>query len=134
MDHPWHQNNQYWPLSVKWIIKNPIFYWYLTPFLLEAVEASQCYFFKNLLMKLKCPDLFLKPNRKLFCIIFRTISYLQHVQNRKINKQSPCHTYYGLNNKIKGPSHKYLPVQFALMKIVNRITGHFLRRFLMQSS
>ena len=34
-----------------------IFHWYLIPFLLEAVEASLCYFFKNWLMKLKFPNL-----------------------------------------------------------------------------
>ena len=28
LDHPWHQNDQYWSLFVEWIIKNPIFYWY----------------------------------------------------------------------------------------------------------
>ena len=28
LDHPWHQNNQYWSLFVEWIIKNPIFHWY----------------------------------------------------------------------------------------------------------
>ena len=32
----------------------------LAPFLSEAAEASQCYFFGNWLMKLKCPIL-LKP-------------------------------------------------------------------------
>ena len=32
----------------------------LAPFLSEAAEASQCYFFENWLMKLKCPIL-LKP-------------------------------------------------------------------------
>ena len=36
------------------------FYWYLVPFVLEAVKASRCYFFDNWLMKLKCPHL-LKP-------------------------------------------------------------------------
>ena len=45
---------------MEWIIENPIFHWYLVPFLLEAVEASPCYFFQNWLMKLKCPNL-LKP-------------------------------------------------------------------------
>ena len=29
----------------------------LAPFLLEAVEASRCYFFENWLVKLKCPNL-----------------------------------------------------------------------------
>ena len=55
-DHHWHQNDQYWPF-VEWISKNPIFsnIWYL--FLLEAVEASLCYFFENCLMNLKCPNL-----------------------------------------------------------------------------
>ena len=32
-------------------------YWYLIPFLSEAVEASLCNFFKNWLMKLKFPNL-----------------------------------------------------------------------------
>jgi hypothetical protein len=36
---PWHQKDLFWSLNVKWIIKNPLFYWYLAPFLLEAVEA-----------------------------------------------------------------------------------------------
>ena len=45
-------------LFVEWIIKNPSFY--LIPFLSEAVGASPCYFFRNLLIKLKCPNL-LKP-------------------------------------------------------------------------
>ena len=45
LDHPWHQNDQYGPLFVEWIIKNPIFHWYLILFLSKAVEASQCYFF-----------------------------------------------------------------------------------------
>ena len=31
----------YWSLFMEWIIKNPIFHWYLIPFLSEAVEASQ---------------------------------------------------------------------------------------------
>ena len=56
--HPhWHQNDQYWSLFGDWIIKNPNFYWYLAIFLSEAVEASQCYFFRNKLIKLKCPNL-----------------------------------------------------------------------------
>ena len=45
---------------MEWIIKNPVCYWYLMPFLSEAVEASRCYFFWNWLMKFKCPHL-LKP-------------------------------------------------------------------------
>ena len=46
---------------MEWIIKNPISYWwYLIPFLSEAVEASGCYFFEHWWMKLKCPNL-LKP-------------------------------------------------------------------------
>ena len=53
LDHPWHQNDQYGPLFVEWIIKNPIFHWYLIPFLLEAVEASRCHFFENWLMQYK---------------------------------------------------------------------------------
>ena len=34
-------------LFVEWIIKNLIVYWYLKPFLLEAVEASLCYVFNT---------------------------------------------------------------------------------------
>ena len=40
--------------------KNYIFLWSLIIFLSEAVEASQCHFFENCLMKLKSPHL-LKP-------------------------------------------------------------------------
>ena len=56
-DHPCHQNDQHRSLVVEWILKNPNFHWYLVPFLLEAVEASLCYFFENWLTKLKCPIL-----------------------------------------------------------------------------
>ena len=58
-----------WSLAPKWSILSPFcgssitqFFtdMYLIPFLLEAVEASWCYFLKNWLMKLKCPNL-LKP-------------------------------------------------------------------------
>ena len=56
--HPhWHQNDQYGSLFGDWIIKNPNFYWYLAIFLSEAAVASQCYFFRNKLIKLKCPNL-----------------------------------------------------------------------------
>ena len=53
-NHPQHQNDQYWSLFVEWIIKNPIFYWYLVPSVSEAVEASLCNFLEFFLMKLKC--------------------------------------------------------------------------------
>ena len=46
-----------WSLFVEWIIKKQIFHWYLIPFLSEAVEVSQCYFFENWLMKLKLVNL-----------------------------------------------------------------------------
>ena len=45
---------------MEWIIKKPIFHWYLIYFLSEAVEASRCHFFENWLMKHKCTNL-LKP-------------------------------------------------------------------------
>ena len=32
LDHSWHHNDQYLTLFVEWIIKNPIFHWYLIPF------------------------------------------------------------------------------------------------------
>ena len=54
------KHDQYWSLFVEWIIKNPLFPWYLIPFLSEAVEASLCYFFEIWWMKLKCP-LVMKP-------------------------------------------------------------------------
>jgi len=44
---PWHQNDLYWSLNVQWIIENPLFYWFMAHFLLEAVEASLSYFFEN---------------------------------------------------------------------------------------
>ena len=47
LDHPWHPNDQYWPLLVEWIIKILLN--------LEAVEASRCYFFENRWKKLKFP-------------------------------------------------------------------------------
>ena len=60
LNHFWHHNDQYLSLIGEWILENPIFHWYLVPFLSEAVEASPCYFFQNWLIKLKCPIL-LKP-------------------------------------------------------------------------
>ena len=47
-------------LKKKYSYNHEISGWILAPFLLEAVEASLCYFFENWLMKLKCQDL-LKP-------------------------------------------------------------------------
>ena len=41
------------PFFLEWIIKNPIFHWYLLLLLLEAVEASWCHFFETWLMKHK---------------------------------------------------------------------------------
>ena len=38
---PWHHNDLFWPLNVGWIFKNPLFYWFLVPFFLEAVEGAQ---------------------------------------------------------------------------------------------
>ena len=42
---------------VEWIMKNPKFSLISVPFLSEAVEVSQYYFFENWLMKLKYPNL-----------------------------------------------------------------------------
>ena len=56
------------------IIKYQTEFWY--SFLLEAVEASQCYFFENRLIKLKCPHLlkvllsFLKLGSQLLLVIW----------------------------------------------------------------
>ena len=41
---PKHQNDLSWSLNVEWIIKNPLFYWFLALFLLEAVEAMDVTF------------------------------------------------------------------------------------------
>ena len=52
-----------WPIPVPFngmVHQKSNFYWYLILFRLEAVEASRCHFFKNWLMKHKCPTL-LKP-------------------------------------------------------------------------
>ena len=35
---PWHQSDLFWSDNVGWIIKNSLFFWFLTPSLLEAVE------------------------------------------------------------------------------------------------
>ena len=35
---PWHQSDLFWSDNVGWIIKNSLFSWFLTHFLLEAVE------------------------------------------------------------------------------------------------
>ena len=40
----WKQNDLSWPLNVEWIIKNPLLYWFLALFLLEAVEAMDVVF------------------------------------------------------------------------------------------
>ena len=56
------------------IIKYQTEFWY--SFLSEAVEASQCYFFENRLIKLKCPHLlkvllsFLKLGSQLLLVIW----------------------------------------------------------------
>ena len=42
------------------LVEKPFFLLVLAPFLQEAVEATQCYFFENWFIKLKCPTL-LKP-------------------------------------------------------------------------
>ena len=48
----------YWCLKIKFFWQNhENSRWILELFLSEAVEASLCYFFKNWLMKLKCPNL-----------------------------------------------------------------------------
>ena len=49
-------------LFVEWIIKHPIFYWYLIPFPSEASKASGYYFFEIWSIKLKFPNI-LKPLR-----------------------------------------------------------------------
>ena len=59
-----------------WIIKYTIFYWYLTLFFSEAVEASRCFFFENWLMKLKCPNL-LRPLSR------------HHISKKIINPSEP---------------------------------------------
>ena len=61
--HPgiWIQLYFYVVLKKKfWGLNHEMSYWILAPFLLEAVEASRCYFFEKWLIKLKCPNL-LKP-------------------------------------------------------------------------
>ena len=51
------QVEQYWSIFVDWIIKNPNFYQYLAILMSEAAEASQCYFFEIIIIKLKYPNL-----------------------------------------------------------------------------
>ena len=51
---PWHQNDLSWSLNVGWILKNPLFYWFLPPCLLEAVEGAQHQKNKNWWIRHKC--------------------------------------------------------------------------------
>ena len=51
---PWHQNDLSWSLNAEWIIKNPLFYWFLAPFLLEAVDGTQHRKNQNWLIRHKC--------------------------------------------------------------------------------
>jgi hypothetical protein len=41
---PWHKYDLFWSLNVWWIIKNSLIYWFLAPFLLEAVEDREVTF------------------------------------------------------------------------------------------
>ena len=52
---PWHQNNLSWSPNVWWIIKNPLFYCFLAPFLLEALEDAQHKKNKNWWIRHKWP-------------------------------------------------------------------------------
>ena len=47
LDHPWHPNDQYWPLFVEWIIKIPFFtdIWY--PFCRRLLRPADVTFLKT---------------------------------------------------------------------------------------
>ena len=62
--------------------------------LLEAVEASQCYFFENWLMKLKCPIL-LKP---LDTIIQENYHVFYHSEPFRITRFKMRHPVQWMNN------------------------------------
>jgi hypothetical protein len=47
LDHPWHPNHQYQPLFVEWIIKIPIFHWYLIPFCWRLLRPADVTFSKT---------------------------------------------------------------------------------------
>ena len=47
LDHPWHPNDQYQSLFVEWIIKIPIFHWYLIPFSLRLLKPADFSFSKT---------------------------------------------------------------------------------------
>ena len=47
LDHSWHPNDQYWPLFLEWIIKNPNFHWYLLPFCRRLLRSADITFFKT---------------------------------------------------------------------------------------
>ena len=104
LDHPWHPNDQYRPLFMEWIIKIPFFHWYMIPSLSEAVEASRCYFFKNRLKKLKCPN-FLKP---LAAIIQKKIDPRFSKEKEKLTRTLAERISLGTRSKDKdriAPSH-----------------------------
>ena len=47
LDHSWHQNDPYQSLFVEWIIKIPIFYWYLIPFSWRLLRPADFTFSKT---------------------------------------------------------------------------------------
>ena len=47
LDRPWHQNDQYWSLLVKWIIKNPNLHWYLHPLFRRLLRPTDVTFLKT---------------------------------------------------------------------------------------
>ena len=44
LDQPWHPNDQYQSLFVEWIVKTPIFHWYLIPFCWRLLRPADVTF------------------------------------------------------------------------------------------
>ena len=73
LDHTWHQKDQYGSFCVEWIIKNPI-------------EASQCYFSENFLMKLKCSKIRMSFKQNITCIFLS----VRHKLLLPVHRETPC--------------------------------------------
>ena len=92
----WHQNDLSWTLNVGWILKNPLFYWFLAPFLLEAVKGAQHQKNKKWWIRHKCAylinkNLNLYPQQSQitlfalqFAMIYTVLVYLSNVMQEAV--------------------------------------------------
>ena len=70
------------------VYNHKILFWILDPFLLEAVETSQCYFLINWVKKLKCPQL-LKPLGTIIQQNYWSFYLSETIQKARFNVRHP---------------------------------------------